>query len=181
MKLLLKKDVESLGIVGDVVNVKPGYARNYLLPQDLATEPTDSNMKMLAEERKKAEARRAAIRSRRVELAEKLDNVEVTITAAANEDGVLYGSVGPREIASALRDEGYEIEAKCITLHTPLRRLDNVMVDIKLADDIAASVKGGVVRAKSAEELDEDSEEASDRDDSAGMEAGEHDKVGESE
>jgi large subunit ribosomal protein L9 len=179
MKLLLKKDVESLGIVGDVVNVKAGYARNYLLPQDLATEPTDSNMKMLAEERKKAEARRAALRQHRVELAEKLADVEVTITAAANEDGVLYGSVGPREIASALRDEGFEIEAKSINLHTPLRRLDNVMVDIKLADEISTRVKVWVVRAKASAEDEADSEDSSGRDDSASMEAGDDDEAGE--
>ena len=159
MKLLLKKDVEHLGIVGDVVDVKAGYARNYLLPYGLGTEPTETNMRALAEERKKAEARRSALREHRRELAEKLREIEVTITAAANEDGVLYGSVGPREISVALREEGYAVDAKNISLHAPIRRLDNITVPVKLGEDIDSEVKVWVVRARAEDQEAEEGEQ----------------------
>ena len=131
MKLLLTEDVEKLGIVGDVVVVTDGYARNYLLPQRKATEPTDANMRCLAEARKAAEARRRTLREAQLFLAEKLKEVEVTIAAAANPEGVLYGSVGPREISAALADEGYQVDAAAIDLHTPIKALDNVREHVK--------------------------------------------------
>jgi len=177
MKLLLKKDVSQLGYVGDVVEVSDGYARNYLLPQGLATEPTDSNMRALAEERKQAEERRRLLRDGQLAVAEKLREVEVTIASAANQDGVLYGSVGRREIAAALRDEGFTIEPTAILLTTPIRHLDNVAVEVKLADDIRAEIKVWVVRSKaSEEELGE--EEAERGSEEAGREAGDDDDTG---
>ncbi len=167
MKLLLRKDIPKLGIVGDVVNVSAGYARNYLLPHNLATQPTSANMKALAEERRKSEERRAARLAAMQSLAEKLRDVEVTIAAAANEDGVLYGSVGPREIASALRDEGHDVEAAQVQLRTPIRNLDSRHVEVRLTDDIVANVKVWVVRAQVRERGAEQTEEPS-----QGMEAG---------
>jgi large subunit ribosomal protein L9 len=147
MKLLLKRDIPRLGIVGDVVNVSAGYARNYLLPQNLATEPTPANMKALASARAEAEERRRVLREKLQATAEKLADVEVTIEAAANEEGVLYGSVGPREIAAALRDEGHEITAEQVKMRDPIKHLDNVMVDVILADSIHTTVKVWVVRS----------------------------------
>ena len=174
MKLLLRKDIAKLGIVGDVVEVADGYARNYLLPQRLAAEPTEANIRALAEERKEAEARRRSLREAQMFLAETLRTVEVTIAAAANEEGVLYGSVGPREIAAALREEGHEVEAANINLHAPIRHLDNVAVEVTLGEDITAEVKVWVVRSKGTamdtEEGQEDAEKAYHQD--AGMEAG---------
>ncbi len=168
MKVLLKKDISHLGIVGDVVNVSRGYARNYLVPNNLATEPTDSNMRALAEERAKAEERRrqmiASLRSK----AEKLAQVEVTIAAAANEDGVLYGSVGRREIAEALNAEGHEVRPEQVLLAESIRHLDTVSVTVKLLDDISAEVKVWVVREKTGKESAEEGEEsASDESESA--------------
>ncbi len=165
MKLLLKKDVSELGIVGDVVNVAAGYGRNYLLPQGLATQPTDSNMRALSEERKLAEERLRAKREAMEKRAERLKDVEVTIAAAANEEGVLYGSVGAREVASALRDEGHELDASCIELRDPIRRLDNIVVDVRFASDIAAQVKVWVVRAKVEETEQEEEDDSFDDDD----------------
>ena len=171
MKLLLKKDVTQLGIVGDVVEVSDGFARNYLLPQGLATEPTEANMRSLAEERKLAEERRRKQREAQMDLATRLSEAEVTIAAAANEDGILYGSVGRREIAAALAEEGYPVDPTAVLLHAPLRRLDNVAVEVKLADDIRAEVKVWVVRSKaSAEEFGED--DADDQNQAASREAG---------
>jgi large subunit ribosomal protein L9 len=159
MKLLLCKNVRTLGIVGDVVDVAPGYGRNYLLPQGLATEPSQGNVRRLAVARKEAEVERARFRKEMEALAARLKDVEVTIHSLANEEGVLYGSVGRKEIAQALSAEGYAIEADQVNLPRPLRHLDSVMVEIKLAEDLRVGVKVWVVREKSDE--DDASEEAS--------------------
>jgi large subunit ribosomal protein L9 len=160
MKLLLKKDISHLGIVGDVVDVAPGYGRNYLLPQGLATQATQANIKALAEERRKAEERRQQMRDELGRRAERLRDVEVTIAAAANEEGVLYGSVGPREIAAALRDEGHDVEASHVELREPIRRLDNLAVNVRFAEDIRTEVKVWVVRSHGTPETwEEESEE----------------------
>lgn len=167
MKLLLTKDVAKLGIVGDVVEVSAGFARNFLLPNRLATQPTEINMRALAEERTKAEERRRLAREALQSLADKLVDCEVTITAPANAEGVLYGSVGPREIAAALREEGHDINANQIDLRTPIRHLDNIVVDVVFADDITAKVKVWVVRSGvsvEGEEGDADQESGDDGD-----------------
>ena len=101
MKLLLTKNVSKLGIVGDIVEVAPGYGRNYLVPHGLATEPTDANMRALAEARRLAEEERIREREQLQSLAERLATVEITIRAKANEDGVLYGR-GSADMKSAV-------------------------------------------------------------------------------
>ncbi len=171
MKLLLCKNIEKLGIVGDVVNVTAGYGRNYLVPQGLATEPTEVNMRALAEARRAAEEERTRKRAELEELATKLEGIEVTVKARANEEGALYGSVGVREIAAALWEEGYFLRAEQIALDRPIRHLDTVAVDVKLAEDLCSSVKVWVVREKTAD--DEGSEESGEPEEAqAGMEAG---------
>lgn len=158
MKLLLCKNVEHLGIVGDIVDVKPGYGRNCLLPQRLATSPTDSNIRLLAEARKVAEKERAEMRVQLQRLCESLKDVEVTVRAKANEDGVLYGSVGQTEIAAALEEEGHYVKPEKILLGTPIRHLDNITVDIRLDDDLRSQIKVWVVREKVEGEEDESAE-----------------------
>lgn len=149
MKLLLCKNVDHLGIVGDVVEVAPGYARNYLVPHGLATEPTDANMRRLAEARKQAEEERSKRLAVLEDLAKNIEGTELTIRAKANEDGVLYGSVSTKEILAALHEEGYTtLEASQINLGDPIRHLDNVTVDLKLSQDIRTSIKVWVVREK---------------------------------
>lgn len=168
VKLLLCENVETLGIVGDVVDVAPGYARNYLLPQGLATEPTDGNMRKLAERRRVAELEHARKRTELEQLAEKLKDVEVTIRARANEEGVLYGSVGVKEIVDALAEDGFYLKPEQIALERPIRQLDTEAVSIKLADDLSTSVKVWVVREK----MDDDTEDEEVSDSEAGREAG---------
>ena len=158
MKLLLKRDIAHLGIVGDVVDVTAGYGRNYLLPQGLATEATEENMRTLAEERKQAEERRRLEWEALGRKADRLRDVEVTIAAAANEEGVLYGSVGPREIATALREEGHEVDASHVELREPIRRLDNITVTVKFLEDIEADVKVWVVRSQGTPRAEEEEE-----------------------
>ncbi len=157
-KLLLRRDVPKLGHVGDVVEVSEGYARNYLIPHRLAMEPTPANLKSIEQDKKLAEAARLERRRALEAQAAALANVEITIAAAANEEGHLYGSVGPREIAAALRDEGHPIEANHVQLHTPIRQLDSVMVPIVFADDLRVEIKVWVVREKASEQLDEATE-----------------------
>lgn len=170
MKLLLCKNINNVGIVGDVVDVTPGYARNYLLPRRLAIEPTDYNIRRLAEARKVAEHEMAENRRQLEALAKRIDGLEVTIAARANEDGVLYGSVGRKEIAHALADEGYIIQVEHIALQTPIRQLDNVPVEIRFAGDLRGHIKVWVVREKTGDEVEE--EGASKKGAQAGKEAG---------
>jgi large subunit ribosomal protein L9 len=156
MKLILKEDVKHLGYVGDVVDVKEGYARNCLLPQNLALAPTESNVKAIAEARAKAAELRRLREEERQAAAQRLAGTEITIRAAANADGGLYGSVGPREIAAALRHEGHTIEADQIDLHEPIRHLDNIVVPVRFAADTIVDVKVWVVREAGSDQIDGD-------------------------
>jgi large subunit ribosomal protein L9 len=175
MKLLLCKNVAALGIVGDVVDVNEGFARNYLLPRKLATEPTSSNVRRLADARRQAEAEMARERAVLESIAKRLEGVEVTIRARANEDGVLYGSVGRKEIAAALAEEGHHVAPEQIQLHTPLRRLDNLEVELRFAADLRSMIKVWVVREKTGDEADEGEDEQKKQATPAGREAGTHD------
>lgn len=158
MRLLLLKDVRKLGHLGDVVEVKAGYARNYLLPQRLATEPTDENIKAIETERKAASAERARRNSEFTALAERLQAASVTIEAAANDEGTLYGSVGAKDVAGALQAQGFPILVEHILLEPPIRTLDNRMVTVEFTDEISTQVKVWVVREGAAAHAAESSE-----------------------
>ncbi len=171
MRLLLLQDVRKLGHIGDVVEVKPGYARNYLLPQRLATEPTEENIRGI-EDRKKAAAAERALRNKRfAELVEQLKDVSITIEAAANPEGTLYGSVGPKNIADALNAQGFPILPEHVVLDAPIRTLDNRMVRLEFTDEISTEVKLWVVREGEAVGGGESGEAAAAPE--AGAEAGE--------
>lgn len=169
MKLLLCKTIDTLGIVGDIVNVAAGYGRNYLLPNGLATAPTEGNIRMLREARKQAESERIRNRKLLEEFSNRLEGVEVTVRARANEDGVLYGSVGAREIAEALHEEGHPVDMKQVIIESPIRHLDSVAVEIRLGEDLRSDIKVWVVREKTEDDGEdpEDPKEAV-----AGTEAG---------
>lgn len=180
MKLLLRRDIPKLGLVGDVVDVSDGYARNYLLPQRLAVLPTEANLKEIEEEKRRAEAERKARRRRLEEAAQRLANVEVMIHAAANPEGHLYGSVGPREIAAALREEGHDVEPSNVELHETIRQLGTRMVPVVFADDLRVEVKVWVVQEKAAGDLEADADEQDhEPDETAGTEAGEDGRAAE--
>ncbi|GMV97080.1 MAG: 50S ribosomal protein L9 [Phycisphaerae bacterium] len=155
MKLLLRKDISKVGLAGDVVEVSEGYARNYLIPHHLALEPTQANMKAIEEDKKAAEQERRLRRQALEAQAARMREVEVTISAAANAEGHLYGSVGPREVAAALRDLGHEVEAKQVQLFKPIRTLDTQVVPVQFADDLTVEVKVWVVREAGSDELEE--------------------------
>ena len=151
MRLLLMKDVRKLGHIGDIVEVSRGYARNYLLPQRLATDPTEENIKAIEEDKKIAAAERARKLKEFEALAEKIKDVTITIEAAANPEGTLYGGVHAKEIAEALHAQGFPVLPDHIVLDTPIRTLDNRTIKLEFTDEISAEVKLWVVRAGAAE------------------------------
>jgi len=163
MKLLLRCDIPNVGLAGDVVEVREGYARNYLIPQQMGLEPTKANMKSIEEDKRRAEEQRRLRRIALEQQAEKMRDVEVTISAACNLEGRLYGSVGPREIAAALRDEGHDVEPKQVHLPDAIRQLDTVTVPVIFADDLTIEVKVWIVRETSADDLEEEAEHQTDK------------------
>src|SRR5687768_14849913 len=141
VKLLLKESIKNVGRVGDVVEVSPGYARNYLLPKDLAVEPTPNNVKKIEARRKEIERLEAEKRAAQAAVIEKLAGVEVMLERRANEQGHLFGSVSATDIAKQLQAQGYEIEADDVTLPGKLDRIDKYTVVVSFADDLKADVK----------------------------------------
>ena len=146
MQLILLQNVQNLGKLGDKVNVKPGYGRNYLVPQGKATPATAANLAEFEAKRAEYEAKAKA----QLEGAEgrkaALDGVEVTVTANASTEGKLYGSISPRDIAEALTKHGHRVEKSEVVLgEGPLRRTGEHEVVVHLHADIDATVKVIVV------------------------------------
>jgi large subunit ribosomal protein L9 len=147
MKLLLREDVRDLGSAGDIVEVKAGYARNYLLPKRLAVEPNAPNIKRVELERTDREKRRQQQLESLKELAQRMSQASVSIKAKANELGHLFGSVTEEHIADALAAEGFPVKPEQVALAAPIRTLDKFRVPIRLAEGIEAQVDVWVVPA----------------------------------
>jgi large subunit ribosomal protein L9 len=144
LEVLLRRSVESLGRVGEVVRVRNGYARNYLFPYGIAVPPTTENLR-LVEKDKEAEAVVEAEKARaRAELAARLAAVTLTIEANANPEGHLFGSVGPRQIVEALAAKGFAIEERHVALE-PVKQVGEYEVTVRLAADAEVKVKTWVV------------------------------------
>ena len=146
MKVLLHTDVDRLGYVGDVVDVADGYARNYLLPQRLAVEPTETNVQAVAEEKAKQAELRHLARQELERAADAVKDVQVTIAGRANEQGHLFGSVGEADVASALQEKGFVVQSKQVLLAEHLRQLGTFPVKLRFANDLEVSVEVSVVR-----------------------------------
>jgi large subunit ribosomal protein L9 len=151
MKVLLRQDVPSVGIIGDIVDVKVGYARNYLLPQGLAVEPNAANLKRVEQEK----VDRVRLAQQRLEtlkgIASRLNGISVTIKAKANELGNLFGSINEQHIAEALAAEGFKVEAAQVALAAPIRTLDKFRVPIRLAEGVEAEIDVWIVPDKTPE------------------------------
>ena len=145
MQVLLRKDVDRLGEVGDVVDVKTGYARNYLLPQGVAVTLTRGNLRRVEIEKKRAEELQHLVEQEMAALAEKLASASITISAKANEEGHLFGSVTAAQIAEMLQSEEYKVEEKMIELTEPIRELGVVEIPIRLNADLVSSCKVWIV------------------------------------
>ncbi len=145
MKLLLLEDVPSLGYFGDVVDVKDGYGRNYLLPQRIAVVPTDSKIKEIETERAQRAEERRIEREALVKTTDKVADVEISIESNANDIGRLYGSVTEADIAKALQNAGYEVQAKHIAMGPHITQLGSFDVTLRFAPDLKAKIKVNVV------------------------------------
>jgi large subunit ribosomal protein L9 len=155
IELLLLRSVENLGIVGDIVKVKPGYARNYLLPHGLAETPTPSRIEALKEERLKAQAELAELRAAREELLGRMSDVTITLVRSCNDQGVLYGSVTQRDISDALQEAGYDVGVRSVRLSQPIRRIGPYDVPIQFEKDLRTEVHVVVEPDQPLEEREE--------------------------
>lgn len=160
IQILLTENVDNLGIVGDVVKVRPGYARNFLLPRNMATRPTKGAIARLAERRAEVEREMAALRAQLVKVLEKLEGFELTMQRSHNEQGVLYGSVSQHDLAEAMRAEGLPIEDRMVRVGDQIKRLDTYEIPIVLANDLRTEIKVWVVTDRAAEDIEADEEEA---------------------
>ena len=150
MQLVLTEDVPNLGKQGDLVEVKLGYGRNYLLPNGLATIPSEHNLRLLDRYKQRVlQAREARIADLKV-LAEQIQRVTVTIEANANEEGHLYGSVGTAEIAKALRGKNLIVEPDMIKMEGPIKETALYAVKVHLGYEIESEVKVLVVKPQEA-------------------------------
>ena len=141
MEVILRQDVPSLGKAGQIVKVKPGYARNFLFPKDLAYEATDGNKKRIAAEQAANAAKRAAEKGEADALAAKLGAVTVVITAKAGDEGKLFGSIGGNDIAVALEKMGHAVDKRRIDLEHPIKAVGEYTVPLKLHHDVTARIR----------------------------------------
>ena len=145
IELLLLDNVDNLGIIGDVVNVKPGYARNYLLPHGLAETPTPEKIEELSARRAEVQAELDKLAAQQRAMIEKLEGYELTMERSANETGVLFGGVSQHEIAEALRAEGFDVEDRYVRVGEQIKRLDTYEVPIVINRDLKTEIKLWVV------------------------------------
>lgn len=155
IELLLTSNVENLGIVGDIVRVRMGYARNYLLPMGVAELPTEEKMEALAEERKIALKEHEANRAEQASIIEKLEGITLTLTRSANDQGGLYGSVTQRDIADALVENGYSVDTRAVRLHSAIRRIGEYHVTIQFGSDMKIDVEITVNSDRALEDREE--------------------------
>jgi large subunit ribosomal protein L9 len=147
MKVLLCDDVKNLGWLGDIVEVNTGYARNYLLPQGLAKSATEANIRALAKEKAKRAEQRSHERKRLEEAAVAVEGAEAVLAAKANEQGVLFGSVGAGNIAANLREQGFAVADEYVQLEENIKHVGSSQVTLRFTQDLAATVTVVVVAA----------------------------------
>ncbi|MBN2130448.1 MAG: 50S ribosomal protein L9 [Sedimentisphaerales bacterium] len=162
MKVLLCEDIRPLGWLGDVVDVRDGYARNYLLPQGLAKVATEANIRAIADEKAMRAEERLKERKLLERAAEAVDGAEAVLAALANEQGVLFGSITERQIASNLREQGFEVADVVVKLPEHIKHVGTHDVPLRFAEDVTATVRVVVVpeQAEGAEESAADDEKS---------------------
>jgi large subunit ribosomal protein L9 len=146
MEVILRQSIENLGSPGDVVNVKPGYARNYLLPRGLAYEATPGNLKRIAHERQRLEAAENTRRDGAKDLAKRIEEVSLTFSARVGEEGKLFGSITATDIAHQLETQGIAVEKRQIDLHDPIKTLGVFRVPIRLHAEVRPEVRVWVIK-----------------------------------
>lgn len=151
MEIILIKDVDNLGLSGQVLTVAPGYARNFLLPTGAALMATEGNLKMLAKKRAEFEARAKAEKDQAVDLKNKISEVKLIFRRKTGEKGKLYGAVTTMDIAEALSAAGYNIERKRLRLSEPLKTVGEFEVPVRLHTDVTASFRVSVLPEEAEE------------------------------
>ena len=146
MEIILIQDVDTLGLSGQVVNVARGYARNKLIPANMALPATPGNLKKLEKQRAEFEIRILKEKERAAALAKEIEAVSVTISQKAGEKDKLYGSVTNMDLAAALAEQGVDIDRRRIKLAEPIKTLGDFEVPIKLHGDVTATLKVSVTR-----------------------------------
>ena len=144
-QVLLREDIDNLGARGEIVRVKAGYARNYLLPRRLAVEATTNNVRQIEGERAALAKREAKDRSTADAQADQLRNLTLKFERKVGEAGVLYGSVTSMDIAHALKEQGYEIDRRRIVLREPIKRFGNYQVPVRLHRDVTVDLPVSVL------------------------------------
>lgn len=146
MKVILRNNVDNLGNAGEIVDVKPGFARNYLVPQGLALIATKANQSVYDNEKKQIAVRIAKEKVLAEEMAQKLEAASVTIPVSVGEEDKLFGSVTSQDIADSLISQGLEVDKRKIILEEPIKALGLYTVDIKLHTDVVGKIKVWVVK-----------------------------------
>ena len=141
VKLLLQESIKNVGRVGDVVEVSPGYARNYLLPKGLAVEPTKANLKKVEARRQEIEKQERERRDQQAALIKRLEGKDVTLERKANDQGHLYGAVSATDIARQLQADGFNVEAEDVLLPGKLDQINTYTVKIRFAEDLETDLK----------------------------------------
>ncbi|MBN1788046.1 MAG: 50S ribosomal protein L9 [Sedimentisphaerales bacterium] len=145
MKVLLCEDVEKLGWYGDIVEVNQSYARNYLIPQRIATIPSEAKIKAMADEKAKRAEQRQVVIDNLKKAANAVDGAEAVIAAKANEQGHLFGSIHENQIAANLRLQGFEVADKHVKLGEHIKEVGQYTVKLVFAEDVEAQVKVTIV------------------------------------
>lgn len=146
MEVILREDIDNLGVRGDVVKVAPGYARNFLLPKRLAVTATESNKKIVAQERESHLRKDAKLSADAADLAKLMSSVSVTIKAKAGENDHLFGSVTVKDVAEALEQQNFTIDRKKIVMADAIRQLGDHTVTLKLHKDVSIELPVHVVK-----------------------------------
>ncbi len=146
MKVILRKDFEQLGRIGEVVDVKAGFARNFLLPRHIAYAATPGSIRALEEEKKQVIKKLSKELEEAQKLASELENVSVTIPVKVGEEDKLFGTVTTQMIAESLKEKGYDIDKRKIEVAEPIKALGIYSVNVKLHHEVTAVVKTWVVR-----------------------------------
>lgn len=141
VQVILNEDVPNLGRTGDVVRVRAGYARNFLLPRRLAVEADERNIRAFEHQKRIAVGRREAKKNEAMSLKEKLEQLALTLSARAGEEGKLFGSVTNLDIERALREKGFDVDRRKIILPEPIKQLGDYTIPIKLETEVEAGLK----------------------------------------
>jgi len=146
MKVILRKNFDQLGKVGDVINVKDGYARNYLIPRQIAYQATKGNVLTLEEEKKQIVKKEEKELDIAQKLATEIEKISITIPVTVGEEDKIFGTVTNQMIADSLKEKGYDIEKRKIEITEPIKSLGIYSVTIKLHPSVSATIKTWVVR-----------------------------------